>query len=101
MKNPPLFYVLDKKHDRWMLQRGPKEKCRSLQQYLREKWFKVGRLMWCDLEGFRLDDKGELYLVDECGGEMYLPNDRFQVCFPTDMIKELPESTNKTYLYLK
>lgn len=98
LKEIPLFRVWDKKYEKWMLARG--EKGRSLKQYLREKWFKAGNLMWCDLEGFALTERGDLLLQDECGGEMYLDGKRFEVCFPVEVLAALEDSPSRTYKVL-
>jgi hypothetical protein len=47
-----------------------------------EDWAKG--LMWCDMEGFAIEEDGTLMLVDECGRYAYCPLGRFQV----EMLKD-------------
>lgn len=44
---------------------------------LEEEWAK--NLMWCDMEGFAIEEDGTLVLNDECGCFAYPPEGRFQV----------------------
>lgn len=44
---------------------------------LREKWAKG--LIYCDMEGFFVDEDGQLILADECGHFAYCPPDRFKI----------------------
>ena len=44
---------------------------------LKEEWAK--NLVYCDMEGFALQEDGSLILVDECGAFAYCPEDRFEV----------------------
>ena len=44
---------------------------------LKEDWAKG--LIYCDMEGFALDESGNLVLMDECGNMAYCPADRFTV----------------------
>lgn len=44
---------------------------------LNEDWAK--RLIYCDMEGFAIEDDGTLMLVDECGAYAYCPLGRFKV----------------------
>ena len=46
---------------------------------LTEEWAKG--LMYCDMEGFYINEDGNLILMDECGNYAYCPDDRFQVNF--------------------
>ena len=46
---------------------------------LKEEWAK--HLMYCDMEGFAIEEDGTLILTDECGGLAYCPTDRFKVVF--------------------
>ena len=46
---------------------------------LSEKW--AQGLVYCDMEGFLLDEYGDLSLCDECGSFAYCPPDRFEVRF--------------------
>ena len=53
---------------------------------LNEEWAK--HLIYCDMEGFAIEQDGTLILLDECGGVAYCPEDRFEVrvgtidCYP-------------------
>ena len=57
---------------------------------LREEWAKG--LMYCDMNGFGINDDGTLILIDECGNYVYCPSGRFMVIwnrdFETDNISE-------------
>lgn len=44
---------------------------------LNEEWAKD--LMYCDMEGFAIQEDGTLVLMDECGRFTYCPNGRFIV----------------------
>lgn len=44
---------------------------------LEEIWAK--HLMYCDMEGFALEEDGTLILLDECGRHAYCPEGRFKV----------------------
>ena len=44
---------------------------------LNEDWAKG--LMYCDMEGFAIEEDGSLILVDECGRYEYCPIGRFEV----------------------
>ena len=44
---------------------------------LHEDWAKD--LMYCDMEGFAIEQDGTLILLDECGKFAYCPSDRFEV----------------------
>lgn len=44
---------------------------------LNEDWAKD--LMYCDMEGFAIEEDGSLILVDECGRHEYCPIGRFEV----------------------
>ena len=44
---------------------------------LHESWAKG--LIFCDMEGFVIDEYGDLSLTDECGGIAYCPADRFEI----------------------
>lgn len=45
---------------------------------LHEDWAK--HLMYCDMEGFAIEQDGTLVLIDECGQLAYCPSDRFEIC---------------------
>jgi hypothetical protein len=49
---------------------------------LREEW--ANGLMYCDMEGFAIEEDGTLMLVDECGRYAYCPLGRFKV----EMLKD-------------
>ena len=44
---------------------------------LTEDWAKD--LMYCDMEGFALEEDGTLLLLDECGKYAYCPEGRFRI----------------------
>ena len=46
---------------------------------LKEEW--ASKLIYCDMDGFVIDQLGELWLMDECGGIEYCPGqyERFQI----------------------
>lgn len=44
---------------------------------LKEKWAKD--LMYCDMEGFAIEQDGQLVLMDECGKFVYCPQNRFSI----------------------
>lgn len=46
---------------------------------LEEDWVKAGNLIYCDMDGFMLDQDGSLYLVDDCNNMVSCPEGRFEV----------------------
>lgn len=46
---------------------------------LNEEWAKG--LVYCDMEGFAINEDGNLLLLDECGKFVYCPYDRFKIVF--------------------
>lgn len=44
---------------------------------LTEDWAK--NLVYCDMEGFCVNEDGNLILMDECGNYAYCPEERFMV----------------------
>ena len=46
---------------------------------LKEDWAK--HLIYCDIEGFAIEEDGSLVLLDECGNVAYCPADRFEIVF--------------------
>ena len=46
---------------------------------LKEDWAK--HLIYCDMEGFAIEEDGSLVLMDECGNVAYCPADRFEIVF--------------------
>jgi hypothetical protein len=46
---------------------------------LEEDWAKG--LMYCDMQGFAIEEDGYLLLMDECGNMAYCPPDRFTLTF--------------------
>lgn len=46
---------------------------------LKEDWAK--HLIYCDMEGFAIEEDGSLVLMDECGNVAYCPDDRFEIVF--------------------
>lgn len=52
----------------------------DLQQIvLNEEW--AQRLVYTDIDGFYIDEYGDLILADECGNFVYCPSGRFEVYF--------------------
>lgn len=49
---------------------------------LREKW--ATGLVYCDMEGWALEEDGTLLLVDECGNFKYADRERFKVVWDED-----------------
>ena len=43
---------------------------------LNEDW--AQELMYCDMEGFAIEEDGTLILLDECGKHRYCPEGRFR-----------------------
>ena len=46
---------------------------------LNEEWARG--LIYCDIDGFAINEDGSLILMDECGHCAYCPSDRFTVVF--------------------
>lgn len=46
---------------------------------LKESW--ADGLIYCDMEGFLIQEDGSLCLADECGNYRYCPHDRFKLIF--------------------
>lgn len=46
---------------------------------LNEEWAR--ELIYCDIDGFAINEDGNLILMDECGHCAYCPPDRFAVVF--------------------
>jgi hypothetical protein len=44
---------------------------------LKEEW--ANNLIYCDMEGFAIEEDGTLILLDECGRHTYCPEGRFTV----------------------
>ena len=44
---------------------------------LKEDW--ANGLMYCDMEGFAIEEDGTLLLLDECGKHAYCPEGRFKI----------------------
>lgn len=47
-----------------------------------EDWAKG--LMYCDMEGFAIEEDGTLILLDECGKHRYCPEGRFEIVWEDD-----------------
>jgi len=90
MSKEPIFRIFDTKYKKWMNVRG--ENGRTFDQYRREKYFKKSGLMWCDMEGFSIDEYGYPMLNDECGGSLGLDPKRFQVCLDKKILRKLKNS---------
>ena len=55
---------------------------------LKEDWAK--NLIYCDMEGFAIEEDGTLVLMDECGNVAYCPADRFEIVFDSETATEYP-----------
>lgn len=51
----------------------------------KEEWAKD--LIYCNIDGFAITEKGRLVLMDECGNVVYCPEDRFTVVFDEEGTK--------------
>ena len=51
---------------------------------LEEDW--AQGLMYCDMEGFALEEDGTLLLLDECGRQACCPPDRFEIVTEEDAV---------------
>lgn len=49
---------------------------------LHEKW--AQDLVYCDMEGFAIEEDGTLILLDECGRHRYCPEGRFEIVWEDD-----------------
>ncbi len=47
-----------------------------------EEW--ADGLIYCDMEGFAIQEDGQLVLMDECGRFKYCPPDRFKIMYLTE-----------------
>lgn len=54
---------------------------------LKEDWAK--HLMYCDMEGFAIEEDGTLLLLDECGRQACCPVGRFEIRLPTEGEEEI------------
>lgn len=48
-----------------------------------------GNLISCDIDGFYIDENGDLTLLDECGNAMYLNTEDYKIVFNEEMIKKM------------
>ena len=55
---------------------------------LQEEWAKG--LIYCDMEGFAIEEDGTLILMDECGNYRYCPAGRFQI-----IVQEVNDDTTR------
>ena len=55
---------------------------------LKEDWAK--HLMYCDMEGFAIEEDGTLLLLDECGRQACCPAGRFEIRRPPEGEEETP-----------
>ena len=51
---------------------------------LKEDWAKG--LLYCDMEGFSINEDGQLILSDECGKFVYCPSERFSIKFEDSVV---------------
>lgn len=61
-----------------------------------EEW--AQNLISCDMEGFCINEDGNLLLMDECGNYVYCPEDRFQVNFEFPVYLREEQSCHQTNL---
>lgn len=54
---------------------------------LKEDWAK--HLMYCDMEGFAIEEDGTLLLLDECGRQACCPVGRFEIRRPPEGEEEI------------
>ena len=54
-----------------------------------EKLADEGNLISCDIDGFYIDENGDLALLDECGNAMYLNTEDYKIVFNEEMIKKM------------
>ena len=45
-----------------------------------EQGIPIDRVMYCDIDGFAIEQDGTLVLIDECGQIAYCSSDRFEIC---------------------
>ena len=71
---------------------------------LKEDWAKG--LLYCDMEGFSVNEDGQLILSDECGKFVYCQSDRFTVVFEDSVVlsreeyEKLKSLPNKIIKYM-
>lgn len=46
---------------------------------IKEKW--ANHLVYCDMEGFAIEEDGNLILMDQCGNFANPPKNRFKIVF--------------------
>ena len=64
---------------------------------LKEDWAKG--LLYCDMEGFSINEDGQLILSDDCGKFVYCPGDRFTVVFEDSVVLSREEYEKLKSLY--
>ena len=65
---PTTFHVIDRKTGK---------EADTYRIALKEKW--AAGLVYCDMEGFAVEEDGTLLLLDECGNFRYCDRERFEV----------------------
>lgn len=48
-----------------------------IKSYREKTW--AERLVYCDIEGWAIEEDGTLVVLDECGNYAYPPKERFQI----------------------
>ena len=66
---------------------------------LKEDWAKG--LMYCDMEGFAINEDGQLILSDECGKFVYCPSDRFTIVFEDSVVLSREELEAQCFDYYR
>ena len=68
---------------------------------LHEEWAKG--LVYCDMEGFAIEEDGSLLLMDECDNSRYCPQDRFEIVWLNDLPRliDFEEIDNFEVLFLE
>jgi hypothetical protein len=91
-----LFRVWDKERGCWAGSKYQSPNTRDLEDYALNE-FKDDHLVYCDMEGWALEDDGGLLLVDECGNFAYAPTDRYEVRLDTDFIARCGHESAKRW----
>ena len=79
MEQWKLFKVIDRKTGK---EANPYHIALNPHHCKRHEW--ASGLVYCDLEGWLINDIGELYLADECGNFEFAPIEQYEVVFNTD-----------------
>ena len=80
-----IFRVWDKQRQCWAGFSHGRDNMRDLKEYALHE-FKDDGLVYCDMEGWALQDDGGLLLVDECGNFAYADTERYEVRFDPELL---------------